>query len=121
MTKVPYDNLTELLLNVVKQRPAMYLGQKHISKLPNFILGYQFSDMISRQNPDFYFGEKGFLDWYVDKYCPPPTSFWQDYFLSQTGNDESKALDLFFERLAEYHDWYNSNFPGQINIDMNLK
>src|ERR1051325_8901077 len=35
MGQPEYTNLTELLLNVVRHRPGMYLGRNHISKLPN--------------------------------------------------------------------------------------
>lgn len=75
-----YRNLTELLLNVVRCRPGMYLGRDHISKLPNFILGYQFCDRISNGQQDFYFGNNGFLIWYEEKYKPRPMSFWLDFF-----------------------------------------
>ncbi len=109
MTQSGYNNLTELLLNVIRPRPGMYLGTNHISKLPNLILGYEFSDRISKQTPDFYFGGNGFLTWYVDTYKPPQMSYWHDYFLSETADDEVKALDLYFIRLDEYYDWYKTN------------
>lgn len=84
----------------------MYLGRNHISLLPNFLLGYQFCSTISPPGIDFYFGQKGFLHWYEKKYNPSPKSFWKDYFLERVGNDEAKALDLYFETLEDYHNWY---------------
>jgi hypothetical protein len=109
MTKVVYNNLTELLLNVIKVRPGMYLGTNEISKLPNLILGYEFSNSISELTPDFYFGEKGFLNWYREKYKPSRCSHWEQYFVMQAGGDEVKALELYFVRLEEYYSWYKLN------------
>ena len=108
MSKIEYANLTELLLNVLRPRPGIYLGLSHISKLPNFILGYRFRDEIFQGETDFYFGNSGFLQWYEKKYKPKPMSFWHDYFLSVVKNDEFKALELYFERLEEYYTWYKS-------------
>lgn len=85
----------------------MYLGRNYISLLPNFIIGYSFSSQISAE-PDFYFGENGFLTWYEQNYKPAQMSFWHDYFLIETGNDEVKALHLYFEKLEEYYTWYKS-------------
>lgn len=86
----------------------MYLGRNHISKLPNFILGYQFCDRISNREQDFYFGNRGFLTWYEEKYKPGRMSFWQDFFVAEADNDEIKALEKYFEKLQEYYDWYIS-------------
>ncbi|MDB5276183.1 MAG: hypothetical protein JWR61_1138 [Ferruginibacter sp.] len=113
MKTYQYNNLTELLLTLIRERPGMYLGLAKISKLPNFILGYQFCSNISQNEIDFYFGEKGFIEWYTSRYNPAQTSFWQDYFLAETGNDEHKALTLYFTRLEEYHNWYMSQLREQ--------
>ena len=107
---IKYKNLTELLLNVIRQRPGMYLGRNHITKLPNFIAGYDFSDFISGRPRDFYFGDNGFMSWYVDKYNPEQNSLWTNYFLIEVDNSEEKALELYFTRLQEYYDWYKTNF-----------
>lgn len=106
MRQIRYKNLTELLLNEIRLKPGMYLGKNHISKLPNFILGYCFSDNISQRQPDFYFGDNGFLTWYRDRYKPKEMSFWHNYFLEEADNDDEKALEIFFERLEEYYVWY---------------
>lgn len=108
MEQPEYKNLAELILNVVRKRPGMYLGTNSIAMLPNFILGYQFSDLISKREPDFYFGERGFLAWYEQKYQPPPMSFWHDYFLLEANDSPAEALLLYFERVEEYYNWYCS-------------
>jgi hypothetical protein len=108
--KLPeYTNLIELLLNVVRLRPGMWLGQSHISQLPNFILGFMLRDNLAQGEKDFYFGDNGFLNWYNDKYKPQPMSFWKEYFLSEVNYDELKALHLYFEKLEEYYNWYKLN------------
>lgn len=85
----------------------MFLGNNHISKLPNFITGYMLCDELSSES-DFYFGERGFLNWYTNKYYnSKKINFWSDYFLAEAGNDEVKALELYFVRLEEYYAWYN--------------
>ena len=108
MKGIEYKNLTELLLNVIRIRPGMYLGEDHLTKLPNLILGYRFSDAISQDEQDFYFGDRGFLTWYTNEYKLAPKSFWHQYFLEESGGDNSQALQLYFTRLEEYYDWYNS-------------
>ena len=108
MGKIEYRNLTELLIKVIRPKPGMYLGRNHISNLPNFILGYEFCNRISQDKQDFYFGDKGFLNWYANKYKPAQMSHWHSYFLSEVNNDEVKALELYFNRLEEYYIWYNS-------------
>lgn len=111
MIEMKYNSLTELLLNIVRQRPGMYLGKNHISKLPNFIIGYQFSDRISGREPDYYFGENGFLEWYCNTYNQPRVNnSWLNYFLLEAKDDEAKALEIYFERLKDYYEWYKSNF-----------
>jgi hypothetical protein len=97
-----YTNLTELLLNVIRKKTGMYLGRNHISNLPNFILGFRMSANLNK-NKDYYFGENGFIEWYCEKYKPKESSFWKDYFLFETKNDEVKALELYFTRLEEYY------------------
>jgi len=105
-----YSNLTELMLNVVRVRPGMYLGTNQIIKLPNFIIGYHFRDLISEKAPDFYFGENGFLTWYVDKFKLPQLSFWECYFMQEANDNEEKAIEIYFERLEQYYDWYKANY-----------
>ena len=113
METYQYNSLTELLLTLIKERPGMYLGTAQISKLPNFILGYEFCSNISQTKPDFYFGENGFIEWYTSRYRPGQKSYWQDYFLEESGNDEHKALQLYFTRLEEYYNWYKLRLAEQ--------
>jgi len=113
MEKPEYTNLTELLLNIVRQRPGMYLGTKQITKIENFILGYRFRDSLSHKVQDFYFGDSGFIEWYTKKYNLPQLSSWENYFLDEAKDDEVKALEIYFARLEEYYNWYKIEFSIQ--------
>ncbi len=53
------DKLTNLLLDVIRVRPAMYLGLARFDMLATFIRGY----MLAQTN-DKYFGDNGFIDWF---------------------------------------------------------
>lgn len=104
------ENLTEHLLILVRKRPGMYLGRNHISLLPNYIYGFGAGFHVASGKEDFYFDSThGFLPWYETNYWiedRPP--FWAYYFLSKVGDDQVKALELYFERLEEYYEWYKS-------------
>jgi len=101
-----YRNLTGLLLGPIRERPGMYLGEPRISLLPNFILGYSMGFHMAKnidEAMDEYFGETGFLEWFLKKYKIKQTSFWQTPFLDEANNDEKKALEIFFKYLDEYN------------------
>ncbi len=100
-----YKNLIGLLLGPIRERPAMFLGENKISELPNFLLGYSMSSLMTKTSEthvDKYFNEPGFIDWYFNKYNITWTSFWQTPFLEEAKGDEKKALNLFFKYLEEY-------------------
>lgn len=95
-----YNNLTELLLNIIRLRPAMYLGEARLSYLSIFLLGYQFGN--SRQL-DNYFGDNGFQQWFERKYYPMNGNSWFMTFLDEVDGDEKLALELYFDYLEKYH------------------
>ena len=100
-----YKDLTGVLLGPVRERPALYLGEYKISKLPNFITGYSIGSHMTKNidaQPDKYFEGPGFINWFFKKYNIADTSFWQTPFLEEAKGDEKKALDLFFDYLDEY-------------------
>lgn len=100
-----YKNLVDFLLKVVRERPAMYLGEAKLSRLPNFITGYNIGYHIAAQNDegDGYFDQQhGFLQWFYNKYNIEQTSFWETLFLSEAQGDDKQALLLFFKYLEEY-------------------
>jgi hypothetical protein len=102
-----YKNLTEFLLRVVRQRPAMYLSEAKISLLPTFIFGYMTAFGLGKNvgaSMDEYFGENGFLEWMDQKYNIGQLNSWTTLFPDKTNNDEKKSLELYFNYLQEYYD-----------------
>jgi hypothetical protein len=100
-----YKGLTNFLLEVVRIRPAMYLGEAKLSLLPTFIIGYNIGYHMansSDQDIDEYFDGNGFLEWFYKKRNIRNTGSWTTPFLEEAKGDESKALMLFFKHLEEY-------------------
>src|SRR6218665_702852 len=100
-----YKHLIGLLLGPVRERPALFLGENKISKLPEFIVGYNMGYLMTR-TPDTpaerYFDDPGFIEWFFEKHKIPRYGLWHQAFLEQAHGDEKKALDLFFTSLEEY-------------------
>ena len=103
---IQYRNLTELLLRVIRKRPAMYLGDNTISSLSKFIIGYSFgfdAAKVSDDEFDSYFGKYGFVEWFLREENLQPTSFWETPFLDKANGDEKVALQIYFEYLEKYY------------------
>ena len=97
--------LVDFLLNVVRIRPAMYLGEAKISRLTTFISGYQIGYFTAMQDGsvmDEYFGRNGFLEWFYRKYNIENKSFWEIPFLEMANHDDAQALLIYFEYLEKY-------------------
>ncbi len=110
-----HDNLTELLLNLIRKYPSMFLGTANINKLAILIQGYRLAIPT-----DFYFDESfGFLVWNKDKYKSTianlDVSYWQQFFLNQTNDDEYEALMLYFFALEEYYKEYRNHHSSSLN------
>ncbi len=111
-----YKNLTGMLLGPIRERPVMYLGEPKISKLSNFIIGYQLGYLMAKKtnsHDDDYLGEFGFLEWFYKKYNIKVTSFWETPFLEKVKNNEEKALQLFFSYLEEYQNEKNKTIKNK--------
>ena len=101
-----YRNLTELLLGPIRKRPAMFLGDNKISSLSKFITGYSFGfDAAKTSDKEFdnYFGEFGFIEWFLREQNLQRTSFWETPFLDKAHSDEQKALQIYFDYLEKYN------------------
>jgi hypothetical protein len=91
------------LLERMRERPAMYLGEKRISSLRTFIDGYHFAtlehNISSIENPPL-----GVLNlWMANKFGWGETSAgWNSILLIESQGDEAKALDHFFDLLPEF-------------------
>ncbi len=100
-----YKDLIGLLLGPIRERPAMYLGEYKISKLPNFILGYSMGSLMTKNSDtpvDKYFDNPGFIDWFLTTRKIAFASYWHTLFLEEAKGDEKEALDLFFKYLEKY-------------------
>ncbi|MBK8442333.1 MAG: hypothetical protein IPL35_02495 [Sphingobacteriales bacterium] len=87
-----------------RKRMAMYIGEKSISKLGLFMLGYEMCEKLNEikstdTKPPFWL----FFQW-ICKYYNHSGSYysWDGIILQNCGNDEAKALDTFFERFDEF-------------------
>lgn len=95
------QTFTEFLLDILRDRPGMFLKEPKISMLSTFLLGYSVGRTIARQEDDFY-GEHGFIPWLLHKKGNPRVSFWEVILMEEANNDEYRALELFFEYLEEF-------------------
>jgi len=96
------DKLTNLLLDVIRVRPAMYLGLARLDMLATFISGY----MLAQTN-DKYFGDNGFIDWFFKEKGLDLSKFsilGDTLFLDESNGDQYEALLMYFSYLAKYRD-----------------
>ena len=94
------------VLDVVEQRPGMYLPIPSLSALAGFIEGFDMAYVIHRslpqETPPFY----EFSEWLRQKHSPTITGqvphSWFKVISALSGNDDQRALGLFFALLHEY-------------------
>ena len=105
-----YDSLDKM-----RERPAMYLGEKSISRMEAFIMGfYEGSNDEITENPPF----DGFNDFVGKFYGKYTTAGWKNLILSDHYGNEKEALDRFFVLLDEYRE--NPNKPNSRAIILRL-
>lgn len=96
------------LLEMIKQRPGIYLGQRSLTALAGFIGGYFFAIaenniLVEEEIPPF----RQFHDWVARYYkWYESTAGWKNIILKEVG-DEAKACDVFFELL----ELFKQRFP----------
>jgi hypothetical protein len=91
------------LLELIRQRPAMYIGCKSILQLRAFLCGYQFAaethDIPDQSEPEF--GK--FHDWVARKFgWYESTAGWANIILQETGNDEEASVDHFYTLIDQF-------------------
>ncbi len=91
-----------LMLDDLRQRPALYIGAKTLTGLYHFLGGYQFA-RIEHNVADNALSLPGdFHDWVAYRlHFNQPTSGWHSMILSKT-SIESDAFDQFFALLDEH-------------------
>jgi hypothetical protein len=95
----------ESLLDQIRKRPAMYLGEYSLSALSHFISGYCFALDIHaiRRSSDPNALPRDFHDWVAYRlHFKESTSGWCSMILTCAGS-EKDAFDRFFSLLDEYH------------------
>lgn len=91
------------VIDRIRQRPGMYFGVPSLTRLRAFLDGCVFAvdecggKIVS--NPEF--GE--LHDWVATRFgWRESTAGWCNILLAGCGNDEAKALALFFDLIDEY-------------------
>lgn len=92
------------LIDLIKVRPGMYIGDNKISTLYTFLGGYQFASMVhniedEKVFPPFWY----FHDWVKEKFnWFESTAGWKNIILEENNFDEEKALMDFFRIIDEF-------------------
>lgn len=101
--KATMNNIYDLI-DLIEERPEVYLGDAKISSFNTFINGYQFSTIAHNINqeqvfPPFWY----FNEWAMHKYdWRESTAGWKNIILEENQNDEELALVKCFELLKEF-------------------
>ncbi|MBO5384167.1 MAG: hypothetical protein J6A30_07695 [Ruminococcus sp.] len=85
----------------IKNKPAMFLGQKSIIRLNLFLCGINYA--FGNANYLSYF--KGFNDWYMKKFNVDTNNaytIWWNHILFTSGNNDSLAFDNFIRYFEKY-------------------
>ncbi|MFB2919748.1 hypothetical protein [Aerosakkonema funiforme] len=90
------------LIEKIKKAPSMYLGRRSIICLQAFLSGYsvakyELGEQPTKQERDFM----QFPEWIRKKFSVDTSQSWANIILFYS-EDESKALDKFFELLDEF-------------------
>jgi hypothetical protein len=98
----PAQNLYALIRQI-KERPGFYFDAESISAMYHFISGYMHACIMNNfQTAEFPpFGDFHECVRQRTKFSES-TSGWRHMLLSHNGNDEAKALDMFFVLFEEF-------------------
>src|SRR5437764_1496231 len=88
---------------LIRQRPALYLGECSLVRLRAFLDGCLFVVQEFGIEDDTQPAFGGFHDWVARRFgWRESTAGWCNIILQQCGGDDRKALDLFFDLVEEY-------------------
>ncbi|MCL1474659.1 hypothetical protein [Argonema antarcticum] len=90
------------LLQKIKQRPSLYLGNRSINHLQVFLDGYTFARRqlgvpLTEEEREF----ENFQEWIEQRFNQPSTQSWARIILFYS-EDERDALDSFFELFEDF-------------------
>lgn len=86
------------LLNLIRPYPHFYLGVRSITRLRCYLDGFSVGYSYPKMQPLL----PDFQDFIEEKYSEIRTISWNDILLEASGNDEEKALELFFREFDEF-------------------
>ncbi|MEG4391375.1 hypothetical protein [Microcoleus sp. BROC3] len=110
------------LIEKIKKAPSMYLGRHSIICLQAFLSGYsvakyELGEQPTKQDSDFM----QFPEWIRKRFNVQTSQSWASVILFYS-EDESKALDKFFELLCEFIDRHASaDILDEGGVDMEEK
>jgi hypothetical protein len=100
----PVTSIYELL-ELIRPRPALYLGRQSLSALSSFLNGYQAALLHNDLRFDWGWATSPFHhlhDWAARRFgWPESTAGWCNIILAEV-KDEGRALDVFFDLLDEF-------------------
>ena len=102
------DDLLYKLLQKIRDRPGLYLGEKSLIYLYYLILGYE--DRAFETDPNYHDCLDGFDEFVYSYYYDQPigTRSWKRFILDNT-NTQEEAFDEFYELLDEFIKQNESN------------
>jgi hypothetical protein len=100
---MPMTNMYDLI-DLMKVRTGMYLGESKISNMSSFLDGYLFCSQIhnikqEKVFPPFWY----FHEWAKEKYnWYESTAGWKNIILQENNNDEEAVLNVFFDLMDDF-------------------
>lgn len=106
------------LIQKIKKAPSMYLGRHSIICLQAFLSGYsvakhELGEQPTKQDSDF----REFPEWIRKRFNVQTSQSWANIILFYC-EDETKALDKFFELLDEFIARNSSDILGEVGLDV---
>jgi hypothetical protein len=103
------------MLDKIRQRPAMWIGETSITSLHTFIHGYEMALNDERETQPPFSGFNDFVGRFYGKYT---TAGWKNLILNDHNGNEEEALTRFYELLDDYRE--KPNKPDARKIILRL-
>lgn len=95
---------------LIRPRPALYIGYHSLVRMSAFVDGC--FHMAKEYGIECCEEPKlsGLHDWVAKRFgWHESTAGWRNIIFQESGEDDSKALDMFFELVEEFHSCSNKN------------
>jgi len=90
------------LIENIRERPGMYIGECSIIRLRAFVYGYAYAIYEIGLGMDIFQLLKDFNDYIQKSYHIESTEGWDKILLSKCNNDEEKAFKLFGKKWDDF-------------------